>query len=264
MKSILVTGAGGGMGMAITRKLTQEGYFVFAMDCRDFESGENTRKIICDIRSEESVKAAYKAVKGECESLYAIVHTAGIYDLDSLVEISEERFERIFDINLFGLYRINREFLPLLSRGSKIVITSSELAPLDPLPFTGIYAITKAAVEKYAYSLRMEMNLLGIHVSVIRPGATKTPLLGDSTSALDKFVEGTRLYKTNSKRFKKIVDSVEAKNVSPDVIGETAYRIIQAKIPRYVYNINRNPLLLILNSLPQRLQNFIIKLILIK
>ena len=264
MKNILVTGAGGGMGMAITRKLTEEGYFVFAMDCRDFESGENTRKIICDIRSEESVKAAYKAVKGECESLYAIVHTAGIYDLDSLVEMSEERFERIFDINLFGLYRINREFLPLLSRGSKIVITSSELAPLDPLPFTGIYAITKAVVEKYAYSLRMEMNLLGIHVSVIRPGATKTPLLGDSTSALDKFVENTKIYKTNSVRFKRIVDSVEAKNVSPDVIGETAYRIIQTKMPRYVYNINRNPLLLILNALPQRLQNFIIKLILTK
>ena len=264
MKSILVTGAGGGMGMAITRKLTQEGYFVFAMDCRDFESGENTRKIICDVRDGESVRAAYEAVKGECESLYAIVHTAGIYDLDSLVEMSEERFERIFDINLFGLYRVNREFLPLLSSGSKIVITSSELAPLDPLPFTGIYAITKAAVEKYAYSLRMEMNLLGIHVSVIRPGATKTPLLGDSTSALDKFVEGTRLYKTNSKRFKRIVDSVEAKNVSPDVIGETAYRIIRAKMPRYIYNINRNPLLLILNALPQRLQNFIIKLILTK
>jgi short-subunit dehydrogenase len=108
----------------------------------------------------------------------------------------------------------------------------------------------------------MEMNLLGISVSVIRPGATKTPLLGDSTSALDKFIESTKIYKTNSKRFKAIVDSVEAKNVSPEKIGELAYRIISSKMPRYVYNINRNPLLLILNALPQRLQNFIIKLIL--
>lgn len=262
MKHVLVTGAGGGMGMAITRKLTQEGYFVFAMDCRDFESGENTRKIICDVQSSESVKAAFETVRAECDTLEAIVHTAGIYDLDSLVEMSEERFKKIFDINLFGLYRLNKEFLPLLKKGSKIIITSSELAPLDPLPFTGIYAITKAAVEKYAYSLRMEMNLLGISVSVIRPGATRTPLLGDSTSALDKFVENTKIYKTNSVRFKKIVDGVEARNVEPKVIGDVAYRIIQAKMPRYVYNINRNPLLLILNALPQRLQNFIIKMIL--
>ena len=262
MKHVLVTGAGGGMGMAITKRLTDEGYFVFAIDYRDFESGENTRKIICDVQSSESVKAAFETVRAECDTLEAIVHTAGIYDLDSLVEMSEERFTRIFDINLFGLYRLNKEFLPLLKKGSKIVITSSELAPLDPLPFTGIYAITKAAVEKYAYSLRMEMNLLGISVSVIRPGATKTPLLGDSTSALDKFVENTKIYKTNSARFKKIVDGVEARNVEPKVIGDVAYRIITAKMPRYVYNINRNPLLLILNALPQRLQNFIIKMIL--
>ena len=262
MKHVLVTGAGGGMGMAITKRLTDEGYFVFAIDYRDFESGENTRKIICDVQSSESVKAAFETVRAECDTLEAIVHTAGIYDLDSLVEMSEERFTRIFDINLFGLYRLNKEFLPLLKKGSKIIITSSELAPLDPLPFTGIYAITKAAVEKYAYSLRMEMNLLGISVSVIRPGATKTPLLGDSTSALDKFVENTKIYKTNSVRFKKIVDGVEARNVEPKVIGDVAYRIITAKMPRYIYNINRNSLLLILNALPQRLQNFIIKMIL--
>ena len=264
MKRILVTGAGGGMGQAITKKLTENGYFVYAMDCRDFETVKNVKKIICDVRDSSSVKSAFDGIKKECTSLFAIIHTAGIYDLDSLVEMNEERFTRIFDINLFGLYRLNKEFLPLLSKGSKIIITSSELAPLDPLPFTGIYAITKAAVEKYAYSLRMEMNLLGISVSIIRPGATKTPLLGDSTSALDKFVNNTKIYKTNSARFKKIVDSVEAKNVEPSVIGNVAYRIVEAKKPRYVYNINRNPLLLILNALPQRLQNFIIKLILTK
>lgn len=262
MKKVLVTGAGGGMGQAITKKLTDEGYFVYALDQRDFDAPENAKKILCNLRDEASVNAIFESVSAECDSLYAIIHTAGIYDLDSLVEINEERFKRIFDINLFGLYRVNKTFLPLLKKGSRIVITSSELAPLDPLPFTGIYAITKAAVEKYAYSLRMEMNLLGISVSVIRPGATKTPLLGDSTSALDKFIENTKIYTTNSKRFKAIVDSVEAKNVSPEKIGELAYRIISVKMPRYVYNINRNPLLLMLNALPQRLQNFIIKLIL--
>ena len=264
MKKILVTGADGGMGLAITKKLTENGYFVYALDLRDFDAPDNAKKVLCDIRDAASVNAAFESVSADCDELFAIIHTAGIYDLDSLVEMSEERFKRIFDINLFGLYRVNKTFLPLLKRGSRIVITSSELAPLDPLPFTGIYAITKAAVEKYAYSLRMEMNLLGISVSVIRPGATKTPLLGDSTSALDKFVDNTKIYKTNSRRFKRIVGGVEAKNVGPEKIGELAYRIISAKMPRYVYNINRNPLLLLLNALPQRFQNFVIKLILTK
>ena len=83
----------------------------------------------------------------------------------------EDKFVRIFNINLFGIYRVNKAFVPLLSPASRIVIVSSELAPLNPLPFNGIYTVTKAAVEKYAYSLRMELQLLGHSVSVIRlPG----------------------------------------------------------------------------------------------
>ena len=62
----------------------------------------------------------------------------------------------------------------MLKNGSKILITTSELAPLDPLPFTGIYAVTKGALDKYAYSLRMELQLLGMRVSVLRAGAVDT------------------------------------------------------------------------------------------
>ena len=264
MKYVVVTGANGGMGRAVVEKLASQGYFVFALDKQVSLQMQNVVPIQVDVTNNQSILDAVKVVQGYTSNLYAVLHYAGIYRLNSLVEMEESAFANIFDVNVFGCFRVNKAFLPLLTKGSKIVITSSELAPLDPLPFTGIYAITKAAVEKYAYSLRMEMNLLGISVSIIRPGATKTPLLGDSTSALDKFVNNTKIYKTNSARFKKIVDSVEAKNVEPSVIGNVAYRIIEAKKPRYVYNINRNPLLLLLNALPQRLQNLIIKLILTK
>ena len=264
MKSILITGAYGGMGRAAVKLFAERGMRVFALDLKEGEAYENVVPISVDITKEQSILAAFNTVREQCDGLYAILHFAGIYMLDSLAELAPSEYDRIFDVNVRGAYLVNKIFLPLLSENSRILITTSELAPLDPLPFTGIYAITKAAVEKYAYSLRMEMNLLGISVSIIRPGATKTPLLGDSTSALDKFVNNTKIYKTNSARFKKIVDSVEAKNVEPSVIGNVAYRIIEAKKPRYVYNINRNPLLLILNALPQRLQNFIIKLILTK
>ena len=91
--------------------------------------------------------------------------------LDSLFEIETKNFERIFNINLKGVFLINKIFKPLLLSGSKIIITTSELAPLDPLPFTGIYAISKASLDKYAYSLRMEAQLLNISISVIRAGS---------------------------------------------------------------------------------------------
>ena len=153
-------------------------------------------------------------------------------------------------------------FLPLLNKNSRVVITSSELAPLDPLPFTGLYGITKSTIEKYAYSLRMELNLLGIKVSVIRPGAVKTNLLDVSTTSLDKFVNNTKIYKDNSLKFKHIVESVEAKNIEPIKIGKIAYKILKSKKPKYIYNINRNKLLRLLNVLPRRFQVWIIKQIL--
>lgn len=264
MRNVLVTGAEGGMGSAICKALADEGYNVFGIDRKI--SGENFDERIrlyeCDVTNPDAIGALADEIGKEAGEIFAIIHTAGIYDLDSLVEMDEERFVRIFNINLFGVFRINKAFLPLISKGGRIIITTSELAPLDPLPFTGIYGITKSALEKYAYSLRMELNLLGISVSVIRPGATKTPLLSDSTSALERFCNGTELYSCNAERFKKIVDSVEAKNVPVERIGKLALKAIRAKKPRLVYNINRNPLLRLLNLLPDRIQIFIISKIL--
>lgn len=258
MKTVLVTGASGGMGNAICRRLLQNGYGVWGLDRQEGDCPEGLRFVRCDVTDPESVRTAFEAVRKETEHLDAIVHAAGIYDLDSLLEMDEARFSRIFQVNLFGVYRINRAFVPLMSDGGRIVIVSSELAPLDPLPFTGVYAVTKGALEKYAASLRMEVNLLGITVSVIRPGAVNTGLLGDSTRALDKFCEETKLYTCNADRFKRIVNSVEARNVSPERIADAAWKALQTRKPRLVYKVNRNPLLLLLNAMPDRLQLFLI------
>ena len=197
-------------------------------------------------------------MKARAGKLYAIVHFAGIYRLDSLVEMDEKRFIGIFDVNLFGAYRVNKTFLPLLEKGGRILLTTSELAPLSPLPFTGIYAVTKTALERYASALRMELQLLGIDVSVIRPGAVKTGLLSDSRKELDRFCANTRIYTYNAERFKKIVNHTEAKNVPPETVSKTALRALAARKPKYVYNINRNPLLRILNALPARRQTAVI------
>lgn len=261
MKDILITGASGGMGKAVVNLLKNE-YRIFALDKMIGESEDNVVYIECDLTNEESVKSAFEKVKTYTNDLYGILHFAGIYDLNSLVEIDEQAFIRAFDINLFGVYRINKTFLPLIKKGGRIVITTSELAPLSPLPFTGLYAITKGALDKYAYSLRMEVQLLGIKVSVLRPGAVKTDMLGVSTTALGKFVNNTQLYSCNATRFKRIVDSVEARNISPKKIANKTRKILNAKNPKQVYSINRNPLLLLLNLLPKRFATWIIKKIL--
>ena len=262
MKYVIVTGAFGGMGYAAVKALKNKGYFIFALDRAVGDAAENVMPIQADLTKAEDITAAYEKIRSVTDNVYAIVHFAGMYNLDSLVEMSEESFTRIFDVNVFSVYRVNKAFLPLLKNGSRIVITTSELAPLDPLPFTGIYAITKSALDKYAYSLRMELQLLGISVAVLRPGAVDTGMLGASISALDRFCDNTELYTFSAKRFKSIVESVEAKSVKSDKIGKITVKILGRKRPKFIYKINRNPLLLLLNLLPKRLATFIIKMIL--
>lgn len=262
MKSILITGGMGGMGLATAKLLEAQGFKVFCLDRKGQSTQENILFIETDVTDEQSVKAAFQKVTAETNELCGILHFAGIYVLDSLIEIGDEQFKKTVDVNLHGVFLINKVFFPLLKRGSKIIVTTSELAPLDPLPFTGLYALTKSALDKYAYSLRMELQLLGIDVSVIRAGAVDTGMLGVSTSQLDRFCEQTKLYSFSAKRFKRIVNSVETRCVPPQKIAEKAAKILKKKNPKFVYNINRNPLLLLLDLLPKGMQLFTIRMIL--
>ena len=260
--SVLVTGAYGGMGRATAKALKERGFRVFALDKTVGDEEENIVPIEADITDENSIKSAFDRIQKMTDGLLAIIHFAGVYMLDSLVEMDSAAFERIFKINLGGVYLVNKTFIPLLQNGSRIVITTSELAPLSPLPFTGVYAVSKGALDKYAYSLCMELQLKGIKVSVLRAGAVATDMLGVSTNALDRFCQTTTLYACNAKRFKKIVDSVEARSISPSCIAKKVIRILDKRSPRFAYSINRNPLLLILNALPKRTQLWIIKQVL--
>ena len=262
MKTVVVTGACGGMGRAAVFALVSSGYRVIALDKKEAEMPEGVIYINTDITNAESIKEAAEKISERTDEIYAVIHFAGIYMLDSFVEIDECGLRKIFDVNLFGAITLNKALLPKLKSGSRILVTTSELAPLAPLPFTGIYAVTKAALDKYAYSLAMELRLLDISVSVLRAGAVNTDMLGVSTSALDRFCEKTKLYTCNADRFKKIVNGVEARSIPAETLAEKVVKILQKRKPKFTYSINRNPFLLILNAFPKSFQLWIIEKIL--
>ena len=149
MKTIVLSGCSGGMGFETLKKLSNNGYFVYGLDIKEpKENIPNSKYIKTNLRDLNSVNEAYNLISKEVKEIDAIISMAGIYDLNSLIEMKEEDFVRIFDINVFSIYRLNKAFTPLLKEKGKVIIVSSELAPLDPLPFTGLYGITKSTIEK--------------------------------------------------------------------------------------------------------------------
>ena len=122
MKNILITGVCGGMGYAAAKRFVAEGFRVFGIDCRP--TCDLPINYYCvDVTDALSIGKAYDEISAETHRLDGILHFAGIYNLDSLVEISEEEFIKIFDINLFGVYRINKAFVRMMGEGGRIVIT---------------------------------------------------------------------------------------------------------------------------------------------
>ena len=95
-KYVLITGGYGGMGYQTAKRLARGGYTVFALDKRVGGAEENIFPVQADITDLESVKAAFEQVRSVTSELFAIVHFAGVYMLDSLVEMPEESFDRIF------------------------------------------------------------------------------------------------------------------------------------------------------------------------
>ena len=262
MKTVLLIGAGGGMGSACARMFLQDGVRVLGMDRPGAEMPEGVVHLYADLTEPDAVTAAFDAAKQQTEQIDAIVYMAGIYEADSLVEIDEARMRRIFEINVFGAYRTIKTFLPLLHEGARVVLVTSELADLDPLPFTGLYGITKGTLDRFAFSLAMELQLIGISVSVIRPGAVETPLLNGSVKSIAAFTERTKLYPDVAEKFLRVTNAVEAKAAPPEKVANKVKKALSAKRPRFAYNLNRNPLLRLYGILPKRFKLFFIKVFL--
>ena len=110
----------------------------------------------------------------------------------------------------------------------------------------------------------MELQLLGHQVVVVRPGAIDTGLLNISLAKLQDFKKNTVIFKEHATKFDEIVNSVESKKIPPEKLAKLIGKILSKKKNKFVYKINRNFLLKVLNCLPDRFQTWVIKKILTK
>ncbi len=260
MKHMLITGGAGGIGRAASAYFSQKGWKVYSCDiARQKSADENIVPVVMDVRSAESVAVARALVEAGTDRLDTIINLAGIYTMGSLVEILEEDFVRMFDINVNGAYRVNKEFLPLVKNGGRIIIITSELSRLNPLPFNGIYSITKTTLEAYAHSLRLELALLDVPVITIRPGAVDTKLLGDSFSSMEKMCANTRLYRANALKLHHIMKKATGKPILPEKLAGIIYHVAVAPHPRVSYTVGAGLALRLFSMLPASTQAALLK-----
>ena len=262
-KIILITGSASGIGLAAVERMLSLGHRVIGVDIKPTER-LGCDSYLVDITDANAILPLYDRLVAEGVTLDVIIHAAGVHAMCSLVEGDLAKMKRLIDVNLVGAMNVNRLLYPLLSKDGRIVIVTSEIAPLDPMPFNGLYSISKTALDCYAQSLRQELNLLGQSVVTVRPGAVETPLARGSLDATEALANNTVLYKRQAGRFLGITKRFMGTPIIPERIAEIIERAALARRPRLVYSKNRSLGLLLLNMLPIRLQCGVIKLLLNK
>lgn len=262
-KSILITGAGGSLGLAAAREFAALGWRVFAADIDVSRLPEGVIPVRMDVTSSESVEKASELIEKTAPGLDAVLHLAGVYTMDSFIEIPEAELERMLNVNLMGVYRVDRVFLPLIRKsGGRIIIIASELAPLDPLPFNGIYSMTKRALDGYAHSLTLELDLIGTRVITVYPGAFGDGMTKGAVRSMDRMSEKTKLYPDITARFRGIVVSQTGKAKDPACLAKALGRIAEKKRQRRRYFINTSWKLKLFSALPFGLQATALRILL--
>ena len=181
----VVTGGSSGIGLAAAKRLVADGAYVFItgrrkaeLDAAVAEIGRNVSALQGDVSKPgdlERIFSAVKSAKGRVDVLFA---NAGIAEGAPLGEITEEHFDRHFDINVKGALFTVQTALPLLSDGASVILSSSIVGSKG---FAGrsVYSATKAALRSFARTWTTDLKKRRIRVNVVSPGATDTPGLRD-------------------------------------------------------------------------------------
>ena len=252
-RTYLVTGACGGLGAAVTDVLVSRGATVFAADCRRavlnrWPPSRSVRPLLMDVTDAASITRARRAIQRSAAVLDGIICAAGIYTGGPLLDVADEELRRVLDVNVRGAAQVVRELMPLLRRGGTLVFVSSESTRVL-MPFTGPYVISKRALEAYAETLRRELFPLGIRVTVIQPGAIRTPLLGSAAQSL-KSDSARAVYRGALRSAEQVLLREMETGMDPARVAGVIARALERRRPRRRLRVGNNRLRAFIGFLP--------------
>ncbi|MEY3614105.1 MAG: hypothetical protein RL752_13 [Actinomycetota bacterium] len=235
----IITGAGSGFGFGLTQELLKRGWVVYATD-RDSVAADKTKPLGAiarrmDVTNPQDIAAVVQEAIADHGRIDLMVANAGYGNFSSVEETTPEEVRKIFEVNVFGVENSIRAVLPQMrkQRSGRIIITTSVVAHVS-LVGLGWYSATKQAIKAVANALRQETRWLGIRVSTVEPGTSKTGFgsvafgllqSGRAVSDYDKVMAGLNKWLGGLYRI----------SPGPDKVVKKMVRAVTAKHPRAHY-----------------------------
>jgi NAD(P)-dependent dehydrogenase (short-subunit alcohol dehydrogenase family) len=194
-KVAVITGGTEGIGLATAHLFVKEGAYVFITGRRQKELdeavtaiGSNVTGVQGDVAKLTDLDRLYETVgkvKGRIDIIFA---NAGVGEFVPIAEVSEEHFDKVFEINVKGALFTVQKGLPLLNDGGSIILTGS-VAGVKGTPGFGVYAASKAAIRSFVRTWTTDLKDRHIRSNVVSPGPIRTPLLNrQSVDAIERIV----------------------------------------------------------------------------
>ncbi|UGS41542.1 SDR family NAD(P)-dependent oxidoreductase [Pseudocitrobacter corydidari] len=183
-KIALITGGSTGIGLAAAQALAEQGATVYITGRRREELdaavaliGPSAKGIRADASNLNDLDTVFSTITSESGQLDVLFANAGGGDMLPLGQITEAHFDRIFGTNVRGVLFTVQKALPLLRKGSSVILTGSTAAVKGTANFS-VYSASKAALRSLVRSWALDLKDSGIRINVVSPGPIRTPGLG--------------------------------------------------------------------------------------
>ncbi|MBM9502094.1 SDR family oxidoreductase [Leptospira sp. 201903071] len=191
-KVVLITGGNGGIGFATAKLFVDEGanVIITGRDQNTLDSavkilGNQARAYRADVLNKEERELLFKGIREEFGTLDVVFANAGIMKPTPAANTTEEIFDEVLRVNVTGVFMTIQAALPLLKKGSSVVLNGSIINTIGA-PGTSAYAASKAGVRSMTRVLAAELSPKGIRINIVVPGATRTSIWGTTEAANER------------------------------------------------------------------------------
>jgi NAD(P)-dependent dehydrogenase (short-subunit alcohol dehydrogenase family) len=256
MKNVLITGASGGVGVALTRALSDAGW-------RVLPAMRSPRRdaIQLDVTDDVSIARAAAAVEERTgdEGLAGLVNNAGIIVDGPLELVPIHALRRQFEVNVIGAMAVTQAFLPLLRRGGGTIVNVGAATGRVTVPMAGSISASKTALESLTDALRMELKHQGVGVTIVEPGAMQTTIFDKAAASAEAdgyagSVATQRLYAGAIRASREALAGMKAAPV--DGLVRVIVKALESGSPQPRYVVGRDAgQLVMLRRFPPRLRD---------
>jgi len=246
-KAVLITGATTGIGRVTAEQLAAAGFFVYAGARKDADLDElnkidNMMAVRIDVTKQEQIDAAVKLIKEQGRGLWGLVNNAGVNVVAPMIEAKESDFDFLFDVNVFGVFRVTKAFAPMIIESKGRIVNISSISGVLSGGGYGMYAGSKHALEAMTDALADELSDFGVHVSAVNPGnfaseigLTRCKRLLEDKSADDWGLFEDRRQEMLSDCKKRLDAGVKNEGTPPDAVARAVEQALFGENPRDRY-----------------------------